>query len=879
MINYPYPRAFLRDTVTKDLLITDGVVTVNIDEYTITDDTVTITNPDLESESFELHQSLNSEDQLIFGSCESAYISFVFHPSTTISTLVGKTLKVYVIPDHHPSRILQLGVFKVQEDKLTNNRKARKVVAYDAMYDILNTDMADWYNEIAFRQLIPGLEPAVSMSAFRNFFLQYFQIEIEETTLVNDNIVLHKTINPDQLSGADIIKAICEINGVFGQITNEGKFRFVELVKDIREESEEVTDLEVEHYIDVEYADYDSKAITGVRIITNEDIQGLGSREEPKNFYVINGNFLIADYKGSALVGVAKKLLTKIINRYYQPLTVNAIGNPVHEVGDAIKVILTDGTELPTYILERTLKGIQGLRDTYTAQGEETAAESLNSTSSRYDQISNEISQATSQAIQTASLDFVETIRNIGFRLLDEPSDVVVEYDEENQQVELSWTDPEDIDTLEPVPCEWAGTVVVRKEGSAPKHRWDGTLIIDSTTRDEYSETPLVDDTVEEGKAYYYGIFPYHVALDDADNPIKHYRYTKVVGLYILENDDPYYRFVSNPDILIEKESLNVPDAEVVGTKTSEGLTYTFYDNDLVVITGTYTYNGGYIDLDWWDSLYSRKYAYLGFDLASGVAFTDIRTELVEEYILNVPTGTNEFEIEGSSFASENSLKYLQLLQPCRISSFQDNTKLIQIIGIKNIDTSYKTDMSYMFHNCNQLTNLDLKNFVTSSVTDMSYMIDSCGNLQTVDVSSFNTSNVTSMRQMFGYSDLSGMDKLDLSHFNVSNVNRMSGMFAFCKAKNIDLHGWNIQHNCNLEVMFINSEVETLNLNDWQLSSTWDNTGGMLQGCNKLQTLYCPQSITSYAVDLPKTMYDSNGNSYTTLPGGNITLYATNPAA
>jgi surface protein len=132
---------------------------------------------------------------------------------------------------------------------------------------------------------------------------------------------------------------------------------------------------------------------------------------------------------------------------------------------------------------------------------------------------------------------------------------------------------------------------------------------------------------------------------------------------------------------------------------------------------------------------------------------------------------------------------------------------------------------------------------------------------------------------MFGYSDLSGMDKLDLSHFNVSNVNRMSGMFAFCKAKNIDLHGWNIQHNCNLEVMFINSEVETLNLNDWQLSSTWDNTSGMLQGCAKLQTLYCPQSITSYAVDLPKTMYDSNGNSYTTLPGGNITLYATNPAA
>lgn len=527
MINYPYPRAFLRDTVTKDLLITDGVVTVNIDEYTITDDTVTITNADLESESFELHQSLNSEDQLIFGSCESSYVSFIYHPSETISTLAGKTLKVYIIPDHHPSRILQLGVFKVREDKLTNNRKARRVVAYDAMYDILNTDMADWYNEIAFRQLIPGLEPVVSMSAFRNFFLQYFQIEIEETTLVNDSINLRKTINPDQLSGADIIKAICEINGVFGQITNEGKFRFVELVRDIREESEEVTDLEVEHYIDVEYADFDSKAITGVRIITNEDIQGLGSREEPKNFYVINGNFLISNYRGSDLVGVARRLLPKIINRYYQPLTVNAIGNPVHEVGDAIKVILTDGTELPTYILERTLKGIQGLRDTYTAQGEETAAESLNSTSSRYNQISNEIAQATNNATETANIDFAEIIRNIGFRLLDEPTDVSLLYDPLYERVEIKYTDPDDIDTNEPVQAEWAGTVIVRNDEKNPLHKWDGYLVNDSTTRDEYSSTALYDEEyLEVGKTYYYGIFPYDTR--------EWYRYTKVLSVQVI---------------------------------------------------------------------------------------------------------------------------------------------------------------------------------------------------------------------------------------------------------------------------------------------------------------------------------------------------------
>lgn len=127
--------------------------------------------------------------------------------------------------------------------------------------------------------------------------------------------------------------------------------------------------------------------------------------------------------------------------------------------------------------------------------------------------------------------DFVETIRNIGFRLLDEPSNVNAYFDEDAQEVQIKWTDPADISTNEPVPCEWAGTIVVRKEGSAPLHKWDGALIIDSTTRDQYASTGLIDNTIELDKTYYYGIFPYYVHLDDAVNPIKHYRYTKCISI------------------------------------------------------------------------------------------------------------------------------------------------------------------------------------------------------------------------------------------------------------------------------------------------------------------------------------------------------------
>lgn len=122
-----------------------------------------------------------------------------------------------------------------------------------------------------------------------------------------------------------------------------------------------------------------------------------------------------------------------------------------------------------------------------------------------------------------SSFDFVEIIRNIGFRLLDEPDNVSAEYDEANNRVSIKWTDPADILTNEPAPATWAGTVVVRKSGSAPLHKWDGELIVDSTTRDEYSVNALIDNNITLDGTFYYGIFPYDTKGD--------YRYTKVVSV------------------------------------------------------------------------------------------------------------------------------------------------------------------------------------------------------------------------------------------------------------------------------------------------------------------------------------------------------------
>lgn len=76
-------------------------------------------------------------------------------------------------------------------------------------------------------------------------------------------------------------------------------------------------------------------------------------------------------------------------------------------------------------------------------------------------------------------------------------------------RVMLMWTDPENLVIEGATLAKWAGTLVVRKEGSAPTNKNDGTLVIDSTSKNAYASTPFVDNGLTDGVTYYYRFFPY----------------------------------------------------------------------------------------------------------------------------------------------------------------------------------------------------------------------------------------------------------------------------------------------------------------------------------------------------------------------------------
>ena len=389
MVNYQYSSLFLKDSVDKQLNIVSD------------DGKINITNTELHQEKFELTESLCSESELTFGACEAGMIKFTV--SNVFLPMKGKWLTAKLTLDGHKDKPFQIGRYKVYSDTPTADRTCRDVVAYDALYDILSSDVTNWYN-----QILPQKDSKVTLKQFRDSFFNHFGVEQEEVSLVNDEMIIEKTVEVkasssgssdtaekstigEAISGKEVLFCILEINGCMGNIGRVGKFRYVYLTKemqglypandlypadDLYPRNPKSTSISKSQYISAQYEDYIVRTIDKLQIREKENdigaIVGDGG-----NTYVIEGNFLVYGKGTKELNEIGEKTLSKIKGIIYRPFSADCKGNPCLEVGDAVR--LTTKYELiETYILKRTLKGIQALRDDLEADGEEYRTSKVN---------------------------------------------------------------------------------------------------------------------------------------------------------------------------------------------------------------------------------------------------------------------------------------------------------------------------------------------------------------------------------------------------------------------------------------------------------------------------------------------------------------------
>jgi len=375
-------------------------------------------NSDIDWENFELSESLCSESELRFGCCEASVLKFRIH--NTFVSLKDKWVTATEVLEGHSDSPFQFGRYKVFSDVPTADRLYRDVTAYDAMYDIINSSAINWYNTI-----LPERNSKVTMRQFRTSFVNYFGLEQEEITLVNDDMIVEKTIQVEEgveienetehtsiiressLSGKDVITAICEINGCFGHVGRDGKFHYVYLKQDIMglypsntlfpdhapwylKQSEtghlypqdpKSTSLGTGKYKSCQYEDFICRRITRLQIRQEENDIGKiwpeGEKKPDDNCYIIENNFLVYGKSSDDLKVIAKNIFNKITDIVYRPFSADCVGNPCLEVGDPVR-LPTRYELVESYILSRVLKGIQGLGDSYSANGTEKYSEKLN---------------------------------------------------------------------------------------------------------------------------------------------------------------------------------------------------------------------------------------------------------------------------------------------------------------------------------------------------------------------------------------------------------------------------------------------------------------------------------------------------------------------
>lgn len=368
MIDYKYQDLFLEDSVDKQLKISfDGGE---------------ITNTDIFSETMQITESICSDSQISFGNCEASI--FKITVANINIPLEGKWISVSMVLDRKEDAPFIFGTYKVSSFKPSADRSKRELIAYDAIKDILDADVTNWYTSLQF---------PLSLKSFRNSFFAYIGIEQEDTSLVNDNMTVEKTIKSDEISGKLIINAICEINGCFGAMSRQNKFHYIELAlnqfglyprndiypaDDLYPVDPSGRKISNNLWIDCEYEDYLVEKIEKLQVRNEENdigaIVGTGN-----NAYVIQDNFLVYGKSNQDLSEIAENSFSVIKNlSKYRPFKATCLGNPCIEVGDIVR-ITTKNEIIESYIFQREISGIQMLKDRYTADGSRKRVQNLNS--------------------------------------------------------------------------------------------------------------------------------------------------------------------------------------------------------------------------------------------------------------------------------------------------------------------------------------------------------------------------------------------------------------------------------------------------------------------------------------------------------------------
>lgn len=378
---------------------------------------LTLVHSQIKKESMEFKSAILDQESIEFVGCIAS--QFKLQISSIRKKLKGKKIEVSIYTDSTSDMPIKLFSGRVDSDERTGNKRSKEIIAYDMMYSLEDEDVTDWFRtQVAYLKMGKKL----TIKKFRNDLFEFLGITQKKRTLANDSFSIKQLVNmvdkddeedadeeeQEKIYALDLIKAICQINGVFGIINRNGEFDYRRLGVEDEDDGAfpgvdpddktnglylpfvpgiGVTDIITDStfypsYKSVTYEDYDVHGITKVYVRQSEDTKAGHSGSDKKYKYIVQGNRFTLGTTKEEKREIATAILNKVQGVTYTPFTAECTGLPFLEVGDPVQFYVYDFEESDKqkkdvfvlksfYVLSRTLKGIQSLTDTLTAQGEE----------------------------------------------------------------------------------------------------------------------------------------------------------------------------------------------------------------------------------------------------------------------------------------------------------------------------------------------------------------------------------------------------------------------------------------------------------------------------------------------------------------------------
>lgn len=314
------------------------------------------------SGSAVLTEILDDSRQLDFTGCNANSFEVKLD---NVSDLQGEKIRVKAVVNGTDTNLF-VGI--VDTCELQTDRRHRVLIAYDELYSKAEINVAGWYNNIFSKN------SKISCKDFRKSLLEYVGLTQEDTTLINDNVMLEKTFESDTVSFITILGMICQMNAVFGNINRNGVFEYITLGKSVRNLSNNYrsNNSTAQEY----FVDYIDK----VQIRTTDDdigvIYGPGS-----NALIVQGNYLLYGMSESVLNGIAKNIYNKVKNITYTPAEIKTLVSDLSvNLGDTITLNTNSGMIIRSYAMKNVLSGIQIFQQTISANGDKERAETVEDT-------------------------------------------------------------------------------------------------------------------------------------------------------------------------------------------------------------------------------------------------------------------------------------------------------------------------------------------------------------------------------------------------------------------------------------------------------------------------------------------------------------------